>query len=151
MKRISLLLGLLLGSLSYASTVTDNAVVEIEVFKAATLAVDDINFTKWMTGQTPGDKESNINITGGTPSATMTMSTPKTLQLSETGGATIEATMDFIGTGTDADTSTDSIHKITLGSSGEYTGKLKATIGTIPDDQVVGKYAGTAVIEITYN
>lgn len=150
-----LLLGLfILGSLSYgASSVTDNAQVEIEVFKAATLVVDDIDFTKWMIGQTPGALKSNIKITTGRASATMTLSTPISLTLthSVTPGDTMTATMDIIGTGTSNDTATHAIHKITLNSSGEYDGELQATLGVIGASQKEGKYSGTATVSLTYN
>ncbi len=155
MKKKMLLLSILvLGSLSLNAatpTVTDNATVEVTVFKAVTLTVDDIDFTKWMTGQTPGDSTSALTIAEGTASETMTLSTPNSLELSETGGAKLTATMDFEGDGTSSDDGTNAIHSITLDASGGYTGQLKASLGAIPTDQATGKYTGTTTITVTYN
>ncbi len=153
-KKLLLIMLTLVSTVILASdptSVKDSSTIKISIQKLASVTVDDMDFQTWMLGQVTTDEEADISITGGTASATMTMSTSKTLQLSESGGATIGATLSFIGSGTDASTATESVHKITLGSNGEYAGKLKAAIGTIPDDQVIGDYEATAEIFLTYN
>lgn len=151
-KKLLVLSMLILGSLSYGSSVTDNATVNLTVFKAVTLDVADIDFTKWMTGQTPGALTSAIKVTGGTAAKTMTLSTPLTLTLTESvSSSTIAAAIDITGNGTDGDTGNDAVLAVTLDGSGAYSGELKATIGAIPADQTVGLYTGTLTVSVTYN
>lgn len=157
MKKRLLLGTLALGTIVFAApdptSVNDTSDIKISIQKLAKIVVGDMDFTTWMIGQSPDNQTAAIGITDGTASATMTISTLKTLTLTETvgGTATIDATMSFIGTGTDASDATNSIHNISLDSSGEYDGELQAGIGTIAGSQATGDYEGQATVYITYN
>lgn len=161
MKKRLLLGTLALGTMVFGATdpttdgasISDTSNIKISIQKLAKIVVGDMDFTTWMIGQSPENQTAAINITDGTASATMTIGTLKTLTLTETvgGTATIDATMSFIGDGTDASNATNSIHNISLNSSGAYNGELQAGIGTIAGSQTIGDYEGEATVYITYN